>query len=235
MLQSLLCHPKISSIHAFTRRDLASTSPKLHAIKPLPDTEAARSWPTQFPTSPTPQVLFSGLATTRANAGGLQAQHAIDHDLNLSLAQAARAAGATTYVLISTAGANARSWFFYPRMKGELEEAVQRLGFDHVVLVRPGFIGGHRAEARPAETVLKKLVGGVAWMPGGKGVAEGLMQPADWIARAAVRAGVECVEGTRDKGVWILDTKEIVRLGREEIGKREGEAQPEGEQGGVKG
>jgi uncharacterized protein YbjT (DUF2867 family) len=101
----------------------------------------------------------------------------------------------------------------YPRMKGELEDAVKALGFRHTVIVRPGLIGGRREESRPAEAVLRSVAGTLkGWVPGFVGLWS---QDADVIARAAVRAGLECAEGKRAEGVWELGRNEIVELGRE--------------------
>ncbi|OCL05019.1 hypothetical protein AOQ84DRAFT_246816, partial [Glonium stellatum] len=92
ILKTLLAHPSITSVHAYTRRDLPNptSSPKLH---PLQSTDVS-TWPTLYPTTPTaPQLFLSALGTTRGAAGGFAAQRAIDHDLNVSLATAAKAGG----------------------------------------------------------------------------------------------------------------------------------------------
>jgi uncharacterized protein YbjT (DUF2867 family) len=41
-------------------------------------------------------------------------------------------------------GADPRSKIFYNRVKGELEAALQELGFDTVVIARPSFLAGDR-------------------------------------------------------------------------------------------
>ena len=66
---------------------------------------AALRVPSLFPRAPAPQLFISALGTTRAIAGSVEAQRAIDLDLNLSLARAAHDAGVDTYVLISSASA----------------------------------------------------------------------------------------------------------------------------------
>lgn len=48
------------------------------------------------------------------------------------------------------------------------------------------------------------------------GLKDSWAQDASVVARAAVSAGVQCVEGRREEGVWVLDQGEIVRLGRTE-------------------
>jgi uncharacterized protein YbjT (DUF2867 family) len=157
-------------------------------------------------------MLFSGLGTTRAQVGGFAAQRKIDYDLNLDLAKAAKQAGVEAYVLISSNGANTKSYFAYPKMKGELEEAVKELGFKHTVIVRPGLIVGERTESRPAEAGLRALAKGLRSLT--PKATDFWAQDAGVIARAAVNAGVQCLEGKREGGVWVLEMGDIVSLGR---------------------
>lgn len=117
-------------------------------------------------------------------------------------------------MLVSSGGANAKSHFPYMQMKGELEEAVKAIGFDHVVILRPGLLRG-REKPRLGE----RLIGAAfsfAGKVGGKGVEDGMAQNGDVVARAAVAAGLICVRGEREKGVWMVTQKDIVRLGRDE-------------------
>jgi len=100
-------------------------------------------------------------------------------------------------------------------MKGELEEAVKALDFDHTVILRPGLIVGERAEARTFEAVLRKtaiFMGGVS----GNRLKDFWAQDVDVIAKAAVRAGMDCIEGKEVEKVKLLSQSDIVRLGRTE-------------------
>src|ERR1700753_2284972 len=120
LLSTLLSHPSITSIHSLSRRQPTSTSQKL---QPLVSTETSQ-WSTQLSSiTPPPSIFFSALGTTRGAAGSFEAQRKVDYDLNLALAQAAKATGVKVYVLISTANAATTSHFAYTKMKGELEEA----------------------------------------------------------------------------------------------------------------
>lgn len=94
------------------------------------------------------------IGTTRASTPSPAAYRAIDFDFALAIATRIRAGGATRFALTSSMGANARSRFFYTRTKGELEDAVMRLGFPSLTILRPGFIGGERQEHRPMEHVM---------------------------------------------------------------------------------
>ncbi|KAF2653687.1 NAD dependent epimerase/dehydratase family protein-like protein [Lophiostoma macrostomum CBS 122681] len=219
ILTTLLADPTISTIHTYARRapPNPTSSPKLVHIS----NADSSTWPSTFPTFPPPQIFISALGTTRSAAGSIPAQRAIDLDLNLSLARAARAAGVSCYVLVSSSGANARSGMAYAKMKGELEERVSELGFEYTVILRPGLILGDRVEARPAEAVARRVAG---WLGSvSPRLTGGWCNGAEGIARAAVRAGGLCVGGEREggegkgkgKGVWVLGIAEIAELGKE--------------------
>lgn len=166
-----------------------------------------------FPRELKPKVFFSGLGTTRAAAGGVEAQRKIDVDLNLDLAKAAKEAGVETYVLVSSGGANSKSAMDYPQMKGELEDAVKALQFKHTVILRPGLIVGERTESRPAEAIVRSIAKGLKSLT--PALTNFWAQDASVIARAAVNAGLQCVEGKKEAGVWELGQSDIVTLGKE--------------------
>jgi hypothetical protein len=213
ILKTLLPLPELTSIVTVSRRAPGEASEKLHAII-SPDTS---TWATSLASyTPAPQVFFSGLGTTRADAGGVENQRKVDVDLNVSVARAAREAGARVYVLISAVGANAGSSVAYPRMKGELEDAVSKVGFEKTVLVRPGMILGDRKKSRFGEVV----VGGLARVSGLVGLKDSWAQDADVIAKAAVKAGLMAAEGKAPAGdVWVVGPADIVKLGRTEWGR----------------
>lgn len=165
-------------------------------------------------------MFISALGTTRAAAGSVENQRKIDLDLNYDLAKSAKDAGVDTYVLISSNSANATSSFAYIRLKGEIEDRIKSLGFKHTVILRPGLLLGSRNETRLAEALLRNIAFGLRKVAGGRAV-DGWAQDADVIARAAVTAGLKCLEGKGqgggegERGVWILGQKEIVELGKE--------------------
>ena len=94
-----------------------------------------------------PRALICALGTTMKKAGGDEAAfRAVDHDLVLATAKAAKAAGVPNMVLVSAAGADARSKSFYMRVKGETEEAVTRVGFKRLDILHPGLLRGERVD-----------------------------------------------------------------------------------------
>jgi uncharacterized protein YbjT (DUF2867 family) len=83
------------------------------------------------------------LGTTLKDAGSPQAFRAIDHDLIVSFARGAQAAGAQTLVVVSSVGANPGSRNFYLRVKGETEAALEALRFKSLHLLQPLLLGGY--------------------------------------------------------------------------------------------
>ena len=210
ILSQLLAHPSFSSVYAYARRDVPNPTATTK-LNPLTSTDTS-IWASMFPRSPAPEIFFSGLGTTKAQAGSIEAQRKIDYDLNLALAKAAQDAGVDTYVLISGASASSQSSFAYVKMKGELEDSVKALGFKHTVLVRPGLILGGRQDSRPAEFAIQKVAG--LFKSVTPKLTDFWAQDATTIARAAVNAGMQCAEGKKEGGVWVLGQAEINALGK---------------------
>lgn len=105
--------------------------------------------------------------------------------------------------------------FPYSKLKADLEEAVKMLGFPHTVLVKPGLLIGDRKESRTTEAVLQCIAKGMGAISKA-GLKDWWAQDVDIIGKAAVAAGIQCLEGKRDEGVWEVSQSEILRLGRKE-------------------
>lgn len=82
-------------------------------------------------------VLFSALGTTRKEAGGLKQQYLVDYTYQYEFAKMASDNGVNNYALVSSTGANEKSFFFYPKIKGDLEESVKKLKFKKIQIFQP--------------------------------------------------------------------------------------------------
>ncbi len=82
-------------------------------------------------------ILFSALGTTKKDAGGKKEQYLVDYTYQYEFAKMASENGVANYSLVSSTGANAKSLFFYPRIKGALEEAVKKLNFKKIDIFQP--------------------------------------------------------------------------------------------------
>lgn len=131
LLKQLLENSAVKTVIIFVRRDPGITHAKLTTF--VVDFNDIPSWSNKIQGD----VLFSVLGTTRAQAGSKEAQWKVDYDYQYEIAKAARQNGVKTMELMSALGANCNSSFFYSRMKGELEIAINKLDFPKLIITRP--------------------------------------------------------------------------------------------------
>lgn len=91
------------------------------------------------------QVLVCALGTTWAKAGKDKAAfRAVDHDLVLACARSAKAAGIGHMIVVSSVGASIAAKPFYLQVKGQTEDALAKLHFRRLDVLRPGMLIGQR-------------------------------------------------------------------------------------------
>ncbi|MFK7874134.1 MAG: NAD(P)H-binding protein [Oligoflexales bacterium] len=98
------------------------------------------------------------LGSTLKKSGSKKSFYHIDFKLASTVAKKAKASGVQHWVLISSAGAHPQSYFFYNRVKGELENFCLKLNFPKTTILRPGLLIGSREESRPLESFSQKLL-----------------------------------------------------------------------------
>ena len=96
-------------------------------------------------------VIFSALGTTLLQAGSKTQQYLVDFNYQYEFAKMGFENKVTHYSLVSSVGANIKSFFFYPKTKGALEEAVKKLGFNNVYIFQPPFLIRQSNLIRPGE------------------------------------------------------------------------------------
>lgn len=109
-------------------------------------------------------TVYCCLGSTMKAAGSKAAFRRVDHDYVLALARRALACGARQFLLVSSMGAHARSAFFYMRIKGETEQALRSLSYAALVFLRPAYLVGKRAHARPLEDAYGAWMLRLAWL-----------------------------------------------------------------------
>jgi uncharacterized protein YbjT (DUF2867 family) len=112
---------------------------------------------TELPNLPSADVAICALGTTIRQAGSREAFRAVDYDAVMSFALAAKAAGVERFLVVTAVGADAGASVFYSRVKGEVEQKLETLGFQRLDIVRPGLLLGNREQSRPIETLLKSI------------------------------------------------------------------------------
>ena len=189
ILAAILADDTYVAVHGVGRRALATTHPKLtfHVL----DFAA-------LPTLPAVDDVFIALGTTIKVAGSQLAFRAVDFDAVLALANAARSSGASRLGIVSAMGASETSMIFYNRVKGEMERAASRLGYDSVVFARPSMLIGNRDSLGQPGRSGEKLALIV--------MKFGALIPANYRAIEAVRVARALVYAvkTADKGTRVL-------------------------------
>jgi uncharacterized protein YbjT (DUF2867 family) len=134
VVRHLLENPAYDEVRVFVRRPSFDPRPKLREV--IVDFENLAASTHEMDAD----VAFSCLGTTKKDAGSEEAQWRVDHDYQLMFAQHCKQQGVANFVLLSAMGADAKSIFFYNKMKGQLEEDIQAIGFEQLTIVRPSLI-----------------------------------------------------------------------------------------------
>jgi len=159
LLQLLEC-PEFEKVCCFVRRSSGLVHEKLS--EEIVDFDQPDKWKHLMKGD----VLFSCMGTTLKTAGSQDAQWKIDFDYQFNAAKCASENGVPAFVLVSAAGANARSGMFYNRMKGQLDEAVAALPFRQITILRPSILDGDRKESRPGEKAGLVVMKFLRFIPG---------------------------------------------------------------------
>jgi len=144
-LANLLESDEYEQVRVLCRRPLSIEHPKLDVqVVDLDKMEACQSY---FQVDD----VFCCLGTTMKKAGSRQDFRHVDHDLVVLAGQMALRAGVQRFLVVSAVNANARSPFFYARVKGQMEKALVKLELPLLAILQPSLLRGQRNDRRPAE------------------------------------------------------------------------------------
>ena len=134
-----------SELHVVARRALEGLPPQVvqHVADPL-------AW-SKIVIETKADVAINCLGTTWKKSGKSEvAFRAVDMDLVLAIASAAKKANAGHFISVSSVGASSQSSNFYLRTKGEVEDRLSQIGFRRLDILRPGLLVGERGGDRRA-------------------------------------------------------------------------------------
>ncbi len=151
LLKRLLADKQYTKITVLTRRKINVSDKKIHQL--LVDFDALESHRREL----FADRVFCCLGTTQEKAGSKRAFRQVDHDYPLKLAQLTHQQGSACFVLVSAIGADVDSSIFYNQVKGQTEQAIERIGFAAYHVIRPSLLLGDRQESRPLEDIMGKL------------------------------------------------------------------------------
>ena len=95
--------------------------------------------------------VFCCLGTTMKQARSRAAFRRVDFTYPHEIAKRALNNGAEQFLIISSLGARPRSRFYYSRVKGDIEQAIQDLDYRSVQIFRPSLLLGDRHPSRLGE------------------------------------------------------------------------------------
>ena len=155
-----------------------------------------------------PDVVICALGTTQA-LSGREGLRAVDCTLVLDVARAALKAGATHFVHLSSVGADPHARTHYLRVKGEAEEALRKLGFARLDILRSGLLRGRReGERRVLETV-GQIVAPLADL-----LLQGEARRFRSVSASVVAAAMLQAARTGAQGTFVHEHDAIARLAR---------------------
>jgi uncharacterized protein YbjT (DUF2867 family) len=160
LVDALLEDERYGKVIMISRRPLKKSHPKLQVL--LVDFDHLEEHELDI----VGDVLFSCLGTTIKKAGSKEQQYKVDYQYQYKIAECGLKNGIDNYILVSSAGANEESKVFYSRIKGELDTAVQKLGFKNVSIIRPSVLDGPRSEFRLGERIALVIMKLLGWIPG---------------------------------------------------------------------
>jgi uncharacterized protein YbjT (DUF2867 family) len=149
------------------------------------------------------EQVISALGTTIKKAGSQDNFYRVDFTYPYQIAEIALKNGAEHLLLVSSSGADAKSGIFYSRVKGELDEAVSKLGYRSVSIFRPSLLLGDRKEFRLGEEI-GKFFGGI--------IRFALPARYKPVHARAVAGAIIDVAKANQSGVRIIESDEIRRI-----------------------
>ncbi|RXJ73590.1 nucleoside-diphosphate sugar epimerase [Veronia nyctiphanis] len=154
LLHQLMGDPDVAQIHVVTRRPINITSDKVvfHQNREL----AVTHWQPQWPV---PLQGYICLGTTKKEAGGKKGLEDVDLHLVVKVAKMMAVMGVKHLAVVSSAGSHRWSPSHYLRCKGKMEMALRGMGFERLLIARPGPLLGERQRPRADEKILQQ------WLP----------------------------------------------------------------------
>jgi uncharacterized protein YbjT (DUF2867 family) len=152
--------------------------------------------------------VFCCLGTTIGVAGSQENFRKVDFDYPLQVAEICLKNGAQQFLLVSAMGANAASSIFYNKVKGEIENAIDKLNYSSLQIFQPSLLLGNRKEVRVGELIGKVVMKGLGFLFIGP-IKKYKAIEAETVAKAMVKAALQAKKEKR-----VFQSDEIASLGK---------------------
>ncbi len=194
LLSLLLEDNRYGKIIAISRRPLEFTHPKLENV--VLDFDQLK----QHSQALKSDDIFCCLGTTIKKVKTKEAFRKVDFDYPVELARIGKEQGAGNFLLVSALGANRNSSLFYNQVKGEVENAIAKIGIPTLHFFRPSLLVGPRLEQRSGEEAAKWIY-----------KIFGFIIPAKYMSIESIKVARAMIYFAQEKvkGVIIHESKEL--------------------------
>lgn len=152
LLELLLSDNRYTEVMVYTRKPTGIEHPKLaEKVGDLLDEDF-------FKDPIFAEHIFCCIGTTQSKTPDMSVYKQIDFGIPVNSAHAGLRGGMKKFLVVSSLGANASSKMFYPRIKGQMEETLQKMDIPGLHIFRPSMLLGKREETRFGETVGRAFV-----------------------------------------------------------------------------
>lgn len=201
-LYQLLETKEYSRVIALVRKPLAIKHHQLEQV--IVDFDQLQHYKDKM----TADDVFCCLGTTIGVAGSQENFRKVDFDYPLQVAEICLKNGAQQFLLVSAMGANAASSIFYNKVKGEIENAIDKLNYSSLQIFQPSLLLGNRKEVRVGELIGKVVMKGLGFLFIGP-LKKYKAIEAETVAKAMVKAALQANKGKR-----VFQSDEIASLGK---------------------
>ncbi|WP_144475153.1 NAD-dependent epimerase/dehydratase family protein [Cytobacillus oceanisediminis] len=201
LLQFLLNGNEYDKVIAIVRRPVGIDHPKLD--ERIVDFNQLEQRKQLF----TADDVFCCLGTTIKKAKTKEAMWKIDVEYPISIATLASSEGAKKFLLVSSMNADPESAFFYPRMKGKLEEEIKQIPFETTAIFRPSLLLGEREEFRFGERTAAAIFSKLPFL------FTGPLRKYKAIEGRTVASAMYRVAQKNDKGLTVYPSELIQEIG----------------------
>ena len=138
----LLKSPEYSEVKVFVRNITDLEHPKLKQI--ITDFDRLEDYKHEL----MGDQIFICLGTTLAKAGSKEAFFKVDYTYSFEAARIASVNQVGHLFVVTAIGSDKNSMFYYSKVKGQLEKAIQKLNFKSINIFRPSLLLGNRKANR---------------------------------------------------------------------------------------
>ncbi len=150
--------------------------------------------------------VFSCLGTTIKKAKTKANFKKVDYEYTLRAACLAEKQGVQNFLVVSSMGANPKSFFFYSQVKGRMEEELQKLVIGGIHIFRPSLLVGNRQEFRFGERMAEKLSRMIPF------IFKGAFKKYKPISAKDVAKGMYITALREESGIHIYNSNEITTI-----------------------